>query len=70
MQIIIHSDNAEYPRLQLTTFGTKEIFSSLKQVTSACLLALSSLSTPTDGMCTILVDLMHILFASSVLQRM
>ena len=29
---MIHSDNDEFPRLHLTTFGTRDIFERLKQV--------------------------------------
>lgn len=37
MQIVIHSDNDEFPRLNLTTFGTREVFDSLKEVCSRLL---------------------------------
>ncbi|KAL3159782.1 hypothetical protein ABBQ38_010188 [Trebouxia sp. C0009 RCD-2024] len=29
--IVIHSDNDEFPKLNLTTFGTREVFERLKQ---------------------------------------
>ena len=32
VQIVIHSDNDEFPKLNLTTFGTREVFERLKQV--------------------------------------
>ena len=35
LQIVIHSDNDEFPKLELTTFGTRHVFERLKQV-GAC----------------------------------
>lgn len=32
LQIVIHSDNDVFPRLELTTFGTRQVFEKLKQV--------------------------------------
>lgn len=37
---MIHSDNDEFPRLNLTTFGTRDVFERLKQVLAARLLFL------------------------------
>ena len=35
MQIIIHSDNDSFPRLELSTFATKEIFQKLREVSAS-----------------------------------
>ncbi len=32
LQIVIHSDNDEFPKLELTTFGTRQLFEKLKKV--------------------------------------
>ncbi|KAK9811258.1 hypothetical protein WJX72_000723 [[Myrmecia] bisecta] len=37
--IVIHSDNDEFPKLQLTTFGTRQIFERLREAWSRARIA-------------------------------